>query len=75
MTPTVRNCLDSAAIRSAGSDAIRPIKNEPMMFTVSVPHGNAGAARAVMNVVNQCRATPPRPLPNAMSKYAFTGTF
>jgi hypothetical protein len=70
--PTVRNCRVAGLIRTSDAPRTKPISADPSTFTIKVPHGNTLATRVAMTPLNQCRATPPRPLPIAISKYAFT---
>src|SRR5271165_4098872 len=51
------------------SELNKPMTNEPVMFTMSVPHGNVPPIRSAMNKENQNRATLPSAPPKATKIY------
>ena len=52
------------------SVATKPMTNEPVIFTINVPTGNASPIRRATTPDNQYRATPPKALPNAIQRYS-----
>ena len=52
------------------SVAMKPIANEPVTFTINVPVGKASPNRCATTPDIQCRAIPPKALPNAIQRYS-----
>src|ERR1051325_9552396 len=52
------------------SVATKPIRNEPVRFTINVPAGKASPNRRATTPESQYRATPPKALPRAIQKYS-----